>query len=389
MQRPHRTALTRLAPALTGPLLLAVLALPAVTSTVTTTVAVSAAAETVVGPVSDPIYGPVAPAVVGPLAAADATATPASAPVVSPSPAPSASPAPAQPASTAAPDSTAPAAVTGTSTPLAATAPTVVSTTSTGTGGRPLWLRRSRLVAPVAASAPPVNASLTGGAPLGDLPGWRQTFLDDFTTPVPLGGFLTSPVYKARYAGYDGPDTSGVGTYSPARVLSVKDGALDLYLHTENGRPLGAAVVPLYDGRWGGQTYGRFSIRFRSDPLHGYGLAGLLWPNSDVWNEGEIDFPEGDLDGDFWAHNHCVGDPQRSCWSKDTQARFTAWHVATVEWLPGQVSFFLDGALLGTSHQAPSTAMHLVLQACTNGYLPAASTAGHLQIDWIAIWARA
>jgi hypothetical protein len=230
-------------------------------------------------------------------------------------------------------------------------------------------------------------SSLTGAAPVGDLPGWKQTFLDDFTTPAPLGTFPTSPAYANRWAAYgDGPDTSGVGRYAASRVLSVSNGALDMYMHTENGTPLGAAVLPLYDGKWSGQAYGRFSVRFRADSMRAYGAAFLLWPNSDVWNDGEIDFPEGNFDETIAVHDHCVGDAARSCWDKDTGTTWTDWHTSTIEWRPGAVSFFLDGKLLGTSTSSPTARMHLVLQTGTSGQLPAATTAGHVQIDWVSIW---
>ena len=52
---------------------------------------------------------------------------------------------------------------------------------------------------------------------------------------------------------------------------------------------------------WQRQAFGRFSVRFRSDPLPGYKAAWLLWPESDNWNEGEIDFPEGGLDSTMWG----------------------------------------------------------------------------------------
>lgn len=282
--------------------------------------------------------------------------------------------------------------VAGSTAPAAASAPVV-------TVQGPLWLRRAHHPqVPDAAQVPPAAAVSTTGAapapsgisaPLGDLPGWKQVFVDDFTTAAPLGTFLTSPAYKDKWTSYNGyADTSGVGLYAPDRVLSVSDGALDMYLHAENGRALGAAPIPLFDGKWSGQTYGRFSVRFRADPLPGYGAGWLLWPNSDNWNEGEIDFPEGDLDKQFWAHNHCLGNPEQSCWSKDTHTAFTGWHTATIEWVPGAVTFFLDGVSLGTSNQAPSTRMHLVLQTATTGVQPAANTAGHVQIDWVSIWTR-
>ena len=63
---------------------------------------------------------------------------------------------------------------------------------------------------------------------------------------------------------YDGfPDTSEDGRYEQD-IISVKDGALGLYLHTVNGTPLSAAPIPLVNGKWGGQTR-TLSMRMRSD----------------------------------------------------------------------------------------------------------------------------
>jgi hypothetical protein len=237
-------------------------------------------------------------------------------------------------------------------------------------------------VAPVAPAVPAVDPNAMPAASDGP---WQRVFADDFTTPVPIGGFLTSE-YKNRWMSYDGfGDTSGVGRYEPNKVLSVKDGALDYFLHTENGVPLGAAPVPLVGGKWGGQQYGRFSLRFRADALHGFGNGWLLWSDANNWNDGEIDMPEGDLDGTIHGYNHCVGNPRTNCMVADTGAAWTSWHTATVEWVPGRVTFFLDGKQVGTSTNSPTAAMHMVLQTCTTGVKPAADTAGHVQIDWVTI----
>jgi hypothetical protein len=78
-------------------------------------------------------------------------------------------------------------------------------------------------------------------APTGDLPGWKQVFVEDFTTgDVPLGAF-PGPLYQEKWsAGYkDGtPDTAGQVSggksgYYPSKVLSVQNGMLDWFLHSE------------------------------------------------------------------------------------------------------------------------------------------------------------
>ncbi|NIZ92036.1 glycoside hydrolase family 16 protein [Kineosporiaceae bacterium B12] len=225
--------------------------------------------------------------------------------------------------------------------------------------------------------------------PKGDLPGWRQVFTEDFTTPAPLGSF-PGRSYSASWTGYDGfLDTAKRGTYAPGKVLSVHDGALDMFLHSENGRPQVAAPVPLVDGQWNGQTYGRYSVRFRSDPVAGYKTAWLLWPTDDDWNKGEIDFPEGSLAGTIDLFNHCPGDPSRNCFAAGTGTSYADWHVATVEWTPAGVSYSLDGRAVGFSDVSPSTAMRWTLQTETDGRTTSAKASGHLLVDWAVMYARA
>ena len=64
--------------------------------------------------------------------------------------------------------------------------------------------------------------------------------------------------------------------------------------------------------------------------------------------------------------------------------------TAAVEWMPGSIKFYLDGNLIGTSTKyVPSHPMHWVLQTETtlDGYVPADSVAGHVQIDWAVAYA--
>jgi hypothetical protein len=216
--------------------------------------------------------------------------------------------------------------------------------------------------------------------------GWREIFVENFDTPVALGSFPGS-VYANRWMSYDGlPDTSEIGLYKPSDVLSVHDGALDMYLHTKEGRPLGAAPIPLVGGEWGGHVYGRYTVRFKADALEGFGAGWLLWPDSNIWSEGEIDFPEGGLDSTIYANQHCIGDPEEKCLAVNTGVPFSSgWHTTTIEWTPSGVVYLLDGQLVGQSAESPSTPMHLVLQTATNGVKPDASVAGHVLIDSVTI----
>jgi beta-glucanase (GH16 family) len=130
-------------------------------------------------------------------------------------------------------------------------------------------------------------------------------------------------------------------------------------------------------------------------------MVAMLWPDSDNWGEGEIDFMEvGELDWgntvytNFYPRgNTATATPGKpSGFRSNVRADGTGWHVATAEWAPGSVTYWLDGVKLGTttSSAVPSTRMHLVIQVETAIGLPVppASAAGHVQVDWIVQYAR-
>ncbi|MET3804356.1 hypothetical protein ABIB25_001351 [Nakamurella sp. UYEF19] len=222
--------------------------------------------------------------------------------------------------------------------------------------------------------------------PVGNLPGWQQTFTEDFTKNVAMGGFPGT--YTGKWMSYNGfNDSSGHGTYNQ-KIISAHDGVLDLYLHSENGRPQGAAPVPLVNnGKWGGQIYGKFTVRFRSDPLAGYGAGWLLWPDSGDWNDGEIDFPEGYLSANMQGFNHMVGNARSNSLIVSPKVSWGNWHTASIEWKPTGVSFILDGVNLGTDTRSiPRKALHWILQTATSGPLPKSTTAGHVLIDWVTVY---
>lgn len=258
--------------------------------------------------------------------------------------------------------------------------------------------------------------------PAGDIPGWHQVFADNFANDnVPVGAFsgcswptgrtiaqmgctglAAYPDVQAKWGAYpDGSaDTSHNGTYYPSRTVSIKNGLMNLHVHTEtlNGRVVHmvSAPMPKVPGgvNGGGLRYGRYVIRFRSDALRGYKIAWMLWPDTEIWpQDGEIDFPEGDLDGSFSAFMHHMGassGTQQDAYP--TNARYTSWHTASLDWRSTSCRFTLDGNVIGTSYNhLPSTPMHWVLQTETtlDGTIPSNATAGNVQIDWVAAYTPA
>ena len=130
---------------------------------------------------------------------------------------------------------------------------------------------------------------------------------------------------------------TGTGTYYPSKVLSIKHGVLDYYVHTGTVRGkrvhMVAALLPKISGTVdGGLLYGRYVIRFRAAALPGYHAAFLLWPESNDWPYGgEIDFPEGNLDQRVFAfmhHRGAIRGSQQDAYA--TRAKFTSWHTATI-----------------------------------------------------------
>ncbi len=259
--------------------------------------------------------------------------------------------------------------------------------------------RTTSFTVPAAGDAPTVPPVTPGtdssDLPIGDLPGWHQTYRQDFSTDAAVGE--VGRVYGQHMRGYDAvPDTSGRGRYTPDRVLSVSGGALRYSLHTENGRPLVAAPVPL---GWDGQVYGRFSVRLRTNDTSGYKLSFLLWPTSNDWDEGEVDFPEGNLGHAPYGASVKKGSltPQGNVsWDPDTVAvcptDISEWHVATTEWRPGLVRWLWDGVEVGRTTSpatVPDTAFRWVLQAETSDWnvVPSPSSVGDVQVDWLTAYA--
>lgn len=244
-------------------------------------------------------------------------------------------------------------------------------------------------------SSSATSADRTGYAPAAPV-GWKRLFEQDFDRDASLG--LFSATYPG-WAGYDGGiDTSRTvgrpvsqrGVWSSDTTTTVHDGVFDCRLYTKKSRPQVCALTPTPNEKWwAGQRYGRYSVRFHVDPVPGYKVAWLLWPETGRWSDGEVDFPEGDLDGTATASTHTVGAPETNAYLHDTGTRLRGWHVATIAWRPGRITFTMDGRSWTSTDSAglPSKRMHWILQTETSlsPSAPPVSVSGHLLIDWVTV----
>ncbi|WP_058749023.1 glycoside hydrolase family 16 protein [Curtobacterium oceanosedimentum] len=221
---------------------------------------------------------------------------------------------------------------------------------------------------------------------------WVPYLEQDFDRDAARGELLDVYPEMAEYRGFR--DTSGKGVYHPDEVVSVHDSVLDLHLRSEGGQPLVATVLP---AGYRSYTHQRVSIRYRADDAPGYKFVMILWPLSGRWDDGEIDWPEGDLGGDVRPVSAVPGSYDASTRTMRFLPEHAPtvpggqedWHVATVEWTAQAVRFWWDGALVATTTGAvPTVPMRVTLQAETtldDAHVPADSD-GHVLVDWVVAY---
>jgi beta-glucanase (GH16 family) len=234
---------------------------------------------------------------------------------------------------------------------------------------------------PVAAlpPAPPSPDGASGPSPTaaGAL-GWQLVAADEFDG---------ASVDTGRWQIYDGEGNGGVGLRRPAAVTQA-DGQLHI---TGRGDVSGGM-------NWqGGQTYGRWEFRARSDRGSGYAPAILLWPTSGDWPvDGEIDVMEigrGDRQESTFTLHWGADNSQTQFRSA---ADFTQWHTFAVEWTADHITYYLDGVPQYTNTDPPAIPhgpMHLAVQNDVGPYNDAipprdADTPAEvaLHVDWVRIY---
>jgi beta-glucanase (GH16 family) len=222
--------------------------------------------------------------------------------------------------------------------------------------------------------------------PVGDLPGWRQTFTENFN------GTQLSHKWNV-YSGQPGGDPGG---WWEQNHVTVGKGLLNINGSKES-TPHGSLYVTggISNSPSFSQTYGRFEVRFRMDAGYGVAYALILWPTSNVWPP-EIDIAEDDGRLREYTTSTMHYGANDSKIHRTVNGNFTKWHTATVDWTPGHIVYYLDGHIWGTidSSHVPNVPMHIALQAqawyCSSNWAPCPNSTTpknvNLQIDWVAAY---
>ncbi|MGN6446091.1 family 16 glycosylhydrolase [Amnibacterium sp.] len=287
--------------------------------------------------------------------------------------------------------------------PISMTATTLANTAGGTPSSAPSSSAPSVSSSPSASpSATPSNAAPTpssGSAmPAANAyPGWTRVIAQNFDTDAALGSFASK---YPGWAGYDGSTSGASGTtWNSSTTMSVSGSVLRMRNWMSNGKAQAGALTPIVPGTgsWNqqGQTYGKYVVRFKADSVKGFKVAWLLWPTSNNWSSGEVDFPEANLDGAVgWAAHNVLGNPSDQTWGATaTRMADGKWHTATTTWEPGRITYELDGSVVKTVTDPtylPTQPMRWDLQneTSTDGTSPAANADGSVYIDWVAQYKR-
>lgn len=214
------------------------------------------------------------------------------------------------------------------------------------------------------------------GVPVGDIGKFRQTFRESFSGTVAANGPFTKR-YSNSLQAY--PDGMGEGKYWTGTQVSVHDGSMDVTL---DGRRGAAGTFGTTTGAWS-HVGGKFTVRARATGADGNGAAFMLWPTSNVWAEGEIDYPEGNFEtAPSYFHHSMTAGNEFAATTASTKVSWRDWHEYSIEWIPKKsVTYLLDGRVLKTiTKDVPTTPHRYMFQTGNWG------KAGHLYIDWVATY---
>jgi licheninase len=216
--------------------------------------------------------------------------------------------------------------------------------------------------------------------------------------PIAVENFSGTKLNLKRWFVYDDPDPQPGHPRRSPKAVRVRHGDLRLvgYVDPKLGDISGGIGDRVH------QAYGRWVIRFRAGRGTGYAPVILLWPQDENWPaEGEIDLAEifggSRQSADEFLHygtdNHQTG--------HKIKADFTRWHTIAVDWLPGYITFWLDGRWQWTVHRnsdpginvVPSTPFRLALQndqGCSGHCHRTSKTPKYviMYVDWVKIYRR-
>ena len=211
--------------------------------------------------------------------------------------------------------------------------------------------------------------------------GWNLTFVDGFDA-----AYLDRASWPLVFWG---GSNNGAYTFQPSNVV-VWDGEASVNsVSTAGGWTSGA-----FQQGWNGQLYGRYEVRARFDPGQGFSGALLLWPTDDAGGA-EVDLIEiRSADRTLSSLSlHGAGGGYETA---ELRHDATQWHTYAVDWLPGQLVFYLDGKeTYRTTTNVPNEPMSFGVLGYVNGQAdqwqggpPNASSPGFnsIHVDWVRVY---
>ncbi len=238
---------------------------------------------------------------------------------------------------------------------------------------------------------PTCNTTAISAAP----PGYKLTSCDDFE-----GTSLDGSTFTA-YNGGGGNTVSGRG-----RVASQCTVANSFLTLTQG--PDGATCGTTSNFN---QKEGYWEVRMRTAAIDGGDSTAhpvlILWPGSDRWADGELDYFETDIGKDGGGFLHCVGNPSANCLvipgnsgnkditptSEDYKSKspksYYNWHSYGLMWKPDSMTGYIDGQQWWTSSDGsfrPSVPMHQTIQL-DNLSGDGSPNPAQMQADWVHVYA--
>ncbi|KAB8190018.1 family 16 glycosylhydrolase [Nonomuraea phyllanthi] len=218
------------------------------------------------------------------------------------------------------------------------------------------------------------------------LPQTAQAETAGWGDPVLVENFNGSSVNTKKWMIYHSPRADR--NPRTGRATTVGKGMLRLKGGMYGGKDLSGGVATKL-----AQRYGRWEVRFKAEAGAGYTPVALLWPTAqgEGGDYAEVDFaeivdPKRQGGGIFVHGGH--GRAQRQL-----RADFTTWHTVAVDWLPGRMTFWLDGRKLWDYRGAyvpEGREMGLALQndvvcepRCRDSGTPATVS---MYVDWVKIY---
>ena len=166
------------------------------------------------------------------------------------------------------------------------------------------------------------------------LPQSAQAETTSWGAPALVDDFDGSSVNQSKWMIYHSPQART--NPRTGRAATVSQGVLRLKGGMYGGKDLSGGIASKL-----AQEYGRWEVRFKSEAGAGYTPVALLWPTEQSSDYAEIDFAEivdpKRQGGGIFVH----GGRDRS--QHQLRTDFTQWHTVAVDWLPGRLTFWLDG----------------------------------------------